>query len=349
MSEDFKLLSLREEKQLSESELLEYYARLRKYASSRELQTTTKGALTIAPRLRWIVNKVNIYITKKLAGGNLEYVADGMENIPKEGGVLFASTHQGILDNLCWTPSNPRHTLILHTADTNKFLLWAQLWTGLILVNRNKTAKNNRRGDAKMDMISALIKGRAVFMCPEATWNLSPNKLHLPLFIGAIEVAQKANVPIIPMVTEFTHDTSTDRERITKIHIRYGAPINISVHDDLLQKLDEYKEAISTIRWELIEEKGVFSRENIDNWDYINYLKGNYRWLQAKDSKVGWKRMLEIERKNIRGWNDDYYLFHHINNIPHDEDGNLLETDEIRRLQAIELKNRVNRILRNMR
>lgn len=341
--EGFIELSREDEKRLSLPEKEKYYFQLREYALKRKLETTTPGALTIAPKFKRIVNKVNIFVSQVLAGGKFEYVVDGLENIPEKGGVLFASTHQGILDNVCWTPSNPRHTIVLHTADTNKLMIWAQLWTGLILINRNKKAKSNRRGDAKMDIISALLKGHAVLMCPEATWNLSPNKLHLPMFIGAIEIAQKANVPIIPIVTEFTHDTSTDRERITKIHIRYGKPIYISIHDKLSQKLVQYQEAVSTIRWELIEEKGLFHRTGVNNWDYINFLKGNYRWLQAKDSKVGWQAMLEIERKNINGWNDDFYLFHHINEVPFNENGMLLETEEVRKLKRINKREKLHK------
>lgn len=177
MNDKFQILTSREEKALTLEEKHTYYENLRDYALKRKLQTTTPGALTVAPKLKRLVNKVNMFVTKKLAGGEMEYVVDGLENIPEKGGVIFASTHQGILDNVCWTPSNPRHAIVLHTADTNKFMVWIQLWTGLILVNRDKDAKSNKRGDAKLDMISALLKGQAVFMCPEATWNLSPNKL----------------------------------------------------------------------------------------------------------------------------------------------------------------------------
>lgn len=38
-----------------------------------------------------------------------------------------------------------------------------------------------------------------------------------------------------------------------------------------------------------------------------------------------------MERRRIRGVKDDYYLFRHINDIPFDKKGKLLETDEIKR------------------
>lgn len=38
--------------------------------------------------------------------------------------------------------------------------------------------------NAKMDMIELLINGHSISYFPEGTWNLSPNKLHLPINIG---------------------------------------------------------------------------------------------------------------------------------------------------------------------
>ena len=88
---------------------------------------------------------------------------------------------------------------------------------------------------------------------------MSPNRLHLPFNWGVLDVAQKTQVPVVPIVIEYTYDTTTDKETITYIHIRYGEPIVVAESDSLVKKLEEYKEKISTMRWELIEEKGVFT------------------------------------------------------------------------------------------
>lgn len=326
----FTLLSLREENALSEAERADYYNRLREYALNRKLQTTTKGALTVAPKLKKFVNKLDYFVTGLMAGSKLERVTDGLENIP-EGAVLFANTHQGILDNLCWIPSNPKHSIMLHADDVSKFLIAAQLCTGLVLVSKDEKNVQNRQ-DAKLDMIHMLLKGHSVWYFPEGTWNLSPNKLYLPMAFGFLDVAKKAGVPVVPVVTEFTYDTTTDKETITKIHIRYGKPIYVSLTDNLSEKLAEYEEAISTIRWELIEEKGLFERSKTTNFEYIHYLKGNYRNLELG------KKDLELERRRIRGAGDDFYLFHHINDVPFNDFGELLETAETRRLIALNKK-----------
>lgn len=98
-----------------------------------------------------------------------------------------------------------------------------------------------------------------------------------------------------------------------------------------MDKLEEYKEQISTIRWELIEEKGLFTRQQITNWEYINYMKGN-----LKNLKMG-KIDINRERAGIQGANQDFCLFHHINDVPWNETGELIGTCETERVKKINL------------
>ena len=97
----FRVLSLKEEQQLGKDEILKYYADLKDFILTRKLTNTTPGALTIAPKLKNVTNKIATKVTRFLCRSNVEIVVDGKENIP-EGSVLFASTHQGILDGFVW-------------------------------------------------------------------------------------------------------------------------------------------------------------------------------------------------------------------------------------------------------
>lgn len=324
---DLKLLSRREEEKLSDEEKCIYYEKMREYVGTRKLTNTTPGATTIAPKLKIITGKICEKLCKALAGGAVEVVVDGTENVP-DGPVIFASTHQGILDNFVWIPGCPKHCIIFHSAETNKLLLLAQVNTGLILVTKDK-AKASNRINAKLDMMTVLSKGHSVFICPETAWNLSPNRLHLPVNFGFLDVAQKLGVPIVPVVIEYTYDSSSEKEKITRVHIRYGTALWVKQQESLFEKLEEYKESISTIRWELIEEKGLFSRRDITNHEYANYVKGNLRNLAL--GKIDINR----ENKGIYGGEQEFYKFYYINNVDTDEEGALLETAEMRRLKLI--------------
>lgn len=343
MEREFNLLSVKEEKKLSAEELKEYYTELRKYLEGRKLTNTTPGATTVAPKLKKISNILATQVTKMFSSKNVEWVCDGQENLP-QGGFLIAQSHQGILDGFVWIPKIDRHCLVLHGGDVNKLLLYSQYNTGLVIVKKAFPGRDseekikeikNFNYNGKLDMIQLLQMGFPIVYSPESTWNLSPNKLHLPINYGFLDIAKKSGVPVIPAVHEFTYDSSTEKEVITKIHTKFGTPIYIGLKDDIEQKLEEFQEAISTMKWELLEEKGIFKRKNITTREYINYLKGNYKNL--KFGKLDWEK----ERANIYGANSEFYQFHHINDIPFDENGNLLETEEVIKLKKINEKHHI--------
>lgn len=325
--QEFKLLPLKEEQTLSNEELTLYYENLRKYVLNRKLTNTTKGALTICPKLKKIVEKIAKKVTNILAGGDVEITVDGQDNIP-DGAVIFACTHQSVLDTFCYIPYCSKHCLILFNSDVNRLLILAQTDSGLILVSKIEKDVENRI-NAKLDMIKILLKGHSIWYFPEGTWNLSPNKLHLPMSYGFLEIAKKAQKPVVPVVMECSYDTSTDKERITELQIKYGQPIIVNSNDSLIKKLEEYEKCISTMRWQLFEKKGLFNRNNITNWDYINYLKGNFKNLELG------KKNLDLERRRIRGAENEFYKSHHINDIPFNEKGELQQLDFLDSLNLI--------------
>lgn len=320
-------LSNKEESKLLEENKKVYYQELREYCIERKLTNTTIGATIIGPQLKKVTNSICRKLCSIMAGAGVKVITDGIANIPSVP-VIFASSHQGVLDGFCWITDCPKHVLIVHSAETNKALLVAQVNTGLILVTKKKENWKCRI-NAKLDMITVLLKGHSIIIFPETAWNLSPNRLHLPCNWGFLDVAQKTQMPVIPMVIEYTYDTSSDKEKITHIHIRYGKPIVVTENDKLIDKLEEYEEKISTMRWELIEEKGLFARNEISNKDYINYVKGNLRNLEM--GKID----INVERAGIQGANQEFYKFHHINDVPWDAWGELKGTEEEERLKRI--------------
>lgn len=321
------IMTLKEEANLTLEELELYYNELCQYAQSRKLTNTTLGATTIAPKLKKITNVVAGKLTNILAGGLVEKISDGQENIP-DGPVIFAHTHQGLLDNFAWIPATPKHAIIFHSAVVKKILITLQLNTGLILVNKGDSQS---RANAKLDMIKLLLDGHSIAFFPESAWNLSPNKLHLPMNFGFIDIAKKAGVPIVPVVDEYTYDSTIGQERIKRIHIRFGKPIQVIRTDSLKEKLEEYQEVISTIRWGLFEEKGVFRRCEVSNIDYVNFVKGNLRNLKMGGIDVN------VEQKYSWNSEDEFYVFHNYNLVPYDENNSLLETDEKEWLKGINL------------
>ena len=308
-------LSIAEEDRLSGIERTTYYHQLRAYIKNRRLKTTSPGARFLGPKLKKISNKLAIAVTKAFTNKNIEWIVEGKENIP-DGSVIFAFTHQGVLDTFVWIPTIDKHCCVLHGAEVRKLLLLCQMNTGLVLVRKGNRQNNF---DAKLDTVRLLLEGHSIVWFPEGTWNLSPNKLHLPMSWGFLDAAKKAGCPVVPSVIEYTYNTSEPKENITRIHICYGKPLYVQENDSLPDKLEEYKEAISTIRYQLMEQKGIEKRKTISNRDYINYMKGNLKNLKFGGVNI------DRERSFIFGVNDEYYRYHHINDIPFSESGELLE------------------------
>lgn len=93
-----EILSYKEEQKLNKEEREKYLGELREFCKKRKLTNTTKGATTIAPKLKIPKETIARIVTRAMAGGEVEVVVDGVENIEKVGGQYCL--HQRIRE--CW-------------------------------------------------------------------------------------------------------------------------------------------------------------------------------------------------------------------------------------------------------
>ena len=318
---NFTIIPFKEEQKLSNRELLNYYSKLRDYLKNTKHEGLSKGSLTICPTINPLVSKV----LNNCCGYEIEarYDSDinGLDGI-------YAHTHQSKMDHVNIIATNPNHTILLNS------IILSELYKMILRINGvyfvDKSSKESK-AKSKLEMIRLLLDDRSITMFPESAWCLSPNKLHLPFYIGIVDIAKKTGKPIIPVVQEYIYDESKldGKERVKKVIVRYGNPIFVSETDNVFEKLEEYSEWISSARWDLISEKGLTNRIEINNELYINYLKSNIRNLENAGIDVN------VERKGLFGANDEFYLFHHINDIAFDENGELLPTEYVRKLEKI--------------
>jgi len=315
-----EILSFRDERNLTNTEILNYYKQLKEYLINTPHENITKGSLSICKTINPIIRQ----ILKGTCG--YELIIDGNDKINGLTGI-YAHTHQSKMDHVNLIASNPNHTIILNSDVLSNFYKMILSINGVVYVNKfNKESKTK----AKLEMMRLLLNDKSVTIFPESAWNLSPNKLHLPLYIGIVDIARKTGKPIIPVVQEYYYDNSKldGIERIKKVHVVYGEPIFVGQLDNPYEKLEEYSNSISTIRWNLIDKNKTYKRSEISNCEYINFLKGCIRNLKNAGIDI------KDENKGIYGSNDDFYLFHHINSIDYDNNGNLLPTEYIRKLRG---------------
>ena len=161
------------------------------------------------------------------------------------------------------------------------------------------------RANAQKQMVALLKKGYNCCMYPEATWNLSPNLLMLPMNYGCIRIALEAGVPLIPAVSWFEQD-----KRCTRI----GQPF--FPETDLVNAIRELRDRMAELVFSHIsanyqkDAQGEFSCESRDAlapsfWNrHVEALYDAYP--RAKADKEGCRR---FESQFITTPKTDEYCF----------------------------------------
>ncbi|MCP4677236.1 MAG: alpha/beta fold hydrolase [Deltaproteobacteria bacterium] len=171
----------------------------------------------------------------------------GLENIPKEGGIILASNHQSWLDAPLLGATCPRK---IHFVAKSEFQYWPVVRH---LVRLGESVFVNRGGDnAALESITeALQRGWAIAIYPEGTIPgeeeiprraVEPQTGLLPGHTGVVRLALKSGVPIIPVGVSGTGRAlppeiypRLELVRLpgsTPIRIRYGEPISLKQYED---------------------------------------------------------------------------------------------------------------------
>ena len=313
-----KPLNFKEEQKLSTEERIKYYEELKDYLLSTKHENLSKGSLTVCPKINPIVRKT----LKDFCGYKIY-----MENNNVEGLTgIYAFTHQDKYDHVNFVVSNPNHTILLNSKVLSPLYKAMLNLNGVVYVDKSSKEDKNR---VKLELTRLLLLDKSITMFPESAWNLSPNKLHLPMYLGMVDIARKTGLPIIPAVQEYEYHNKNDgKEHIDYVSIHYGNPIYVAPTDDLQDKLEEVSTAFSTLRWEEIEKKGIYHRESIKTDDYINFIKASYRNL--KNAGID----MAVEEQYIFGANNPFYQEHFLNAVEFDEKGILLDSPKKKLLKT---------------
>lgn len=125
---------------------------------------------------------------------------------------------------------------------------------GAIYVDRMDKADKKHSKDA---MVEYLKKNTSIIMFPEATWNLTDEKLMLPMRWGIIDIAKEANAQIVPLILDYDKKTKTCRAK-------FGKTISVSKDSDKKELIRDLRDEMASIRYEFFESNGTFKREEID-------------------------------------------------------------------------------------
>ena len=145
----------------------------------------------------------------------------GIENVPKEGGVILAINHKSDLDPVMIGITSPRKLNFMAKAELFKNKLFGGLIKrlGAFPVHRNS-------GDvgALKTSFKILNAGGAMLIFPEGRRVKKGDRRHAKT--GVVMIAQKKTVPVIPVYID------GDYKWMKKITVTYGEPVSF----------EEYKE-----------------------------------------------------------------------------------------------------------
>ena len=144
--------------------------------------------------------------------------AQGTENIPEEGPIIFVGNHRHAFDPI---------VVMTHTNRIVHYMAKESLFKGIhgkifesigtIKVHRNKS---NPVAILKAERV--LEQGGAVGIFPEGTRNRTNQEL-LKFKYGAVKIAKKTNTPIIPFAIKGNYKPFRKG-----LSIEFGKPVNIS-------------------------------------------------------------------------------------------------------------------------
>lgn len=191
--------------------------------------------------VEWIIGKYNMDLKNRsslaivtwafnviiwLTGAKVDYI--GLENVPKEGSVLYIGNHRSFFDIVLTYVKVPHACGYIAKKEMEKVPL-LNLWM------RNLHCLFLDRTDIKaglktiLEAIKQAKEGISICIFPEGTRSKVEGEL-LPFHDGSFKIAQKAGCPIVPMTILNTAEIFENHfPWIKKAHviIEYGKPIYI--------------------------------------------------------------------------------------------------------------------------
>ncbi len=213
--------------------------------------------------------------------------ADGLENIPKDGGVILAPNHLSFADDLL-VPLvlRSRRATILAKSDywAHWYTRWFFEWAGCVPVQRTGGSASRAAIDAA---VKALGEGRTVMLFPEGT--RSPDGRLYRGKTGVARIALEAGVPVVPVGVIGTFELWPYTNRIPRsgsVMIRFGEALRFDRYHDTPTDRFVLRSTTDEIMYEIMMLTG---QEYVD--EYGDRVK---KEIEARGSRAGDTRAASI-------------------------------------------------------
>jgi 1-acyl-sn-glycerol-3-phosphate acyltransferase len=175
----------------------------------------------------------------------------GLDNVPKEGGLIFASNHQGAFDILIHLAYMPRHFRFVAKSDLFKipFFGWYMSLAGYVPIERDVNASAHRTISSVAEVLSS---GDCILIFPEGTRSktgeLGPFKR------GSLMAAFSSGADVVPIAISGSYNMMPKKTFIINsvpITIKIGKPISFKRFIGVKPSKSDYEQELGRLRDEI--------------------------------------------------------------------------------------------------
>ncbi len=206
---------------------------------------------------RWRVLAALVRTLRRLAAWRID--VEGIEHLPARSGAVLAFNHHSYVDfvMLAWgvviVAGRPVRFLGKQELWSSRMVGWAPRWVDAIPVDRTSAQGRVAAFDRA---VAALEAGDLVAVAPEQT--ISASLELLPFRAGAVRMAQRAGVPVIPVIGWGTHraarpGTRLRAKRRLPVTVRFGEPFQVAPDADPVAATDELRSRMSAMLIDVME------------------------------------------------------------------------------------------------
>jgi 1-acyl-sn-glycerol-3-phosphate acyltransferase len=176
----------------------------------------------------------------------------GINNIPKEGGVIFASNHQGALDILIHLAYLPKYFRFVAKSELFRipFFGWYMSLAGYVPIERDVSASAHRTISSVSDVLRS---GDCILIFPEGTRSktgeLGPFKR------GSLMAAFSSGAAVVPVAISGSYKMMPKKSyliNIVPISIKFGLPISFKKYIGVKPTKDDYELELNRLREEIL-------------------------------------------------------------------------------------------------
>lgn len=172
----------------------------------------------------------------------------GMDNIPKEGGLIFASNHQGAFDILIHLAYLPRYFRFVAKSELFRipFFGWYMSLAGYVPIEREISTSAHRTIGSVADVLG---KGDCILIFPEGTRSIT-GELG-PFKRGSLMAAFSSGATVVPVAISGSYKMMPKKTyliNIVPVSMKFGRPISFKKYLGTKPTKDDYELELKNLR-----------------------------------------------------------------------------------------------------